>query len=181
MADIYRVPHSASFVPPLALPSKSRSFVSSKPTPFMVWQQSLSLLPSRPLSAYCDVSRDSPPRAGLQSCGSGLVGRVGGWRKYSEPQGLRRQHGGAGEGAGIARSRAGSEWGPEAAPAPRIRVRCSSGWTRSSQTQRHGFLAEPEGGVLNVSRGRAGLSSNPMGLTRVPALPFLFRFSELDP
>lgn len=99
MADIYRVPHSASFVPPLALPSNSRSFLSPKPTPSLVWQQSLSLLRSRPLPASRDVSRDSPPRAGLRSCGSGLVGRVGGWRKYTEPQGLRQQHGGAGEGA----------------------------------------------------------------------------------
>lgn len=174
MADVYRVPHSAFFLPPPSLPSKSRSLVSPRPTP------SVSLLRSRPLPASRDVSRDSP-RAGLRSCGSGLVGRVGGWRKYTEPQGLRRQHGGAGEGAGISQRGAGSEWGPEAALAPRIRVRCCSGWTRNSQTERHGFLAEPEGGVPNVSRGRAGLSSNPVGLTHIPALPFLFRFSELGP
>jgi len=41
MADIYRVPYSASFV---SLPSKSGSFVSPKPTRSVVWQQSLSLL-----------------------------------------------------------------------------------------------------------------------------------------
>lgn len=81
----------------------------------------------------------------------------------------------------VSHSAGWEEWGPQAAPPPRIPVRCSSGWTRSSQTERRGFLADPKGGVPDVSRGRAGLSSNPVGLTRVPALPFLFRFSELDP
>lgn len=42
-------------------------------------------------------------------------------------------------------------------------------------------LREEDTAVPKVSPGRAGLSSHPVGLTRVLALPFLFRFSELDP
>lgn len=177
MADIYRVPYSASFV---SLPSKSRSFVSPKPTPSVVWQQSLSLLRSRPLPASRDVS-PGLPAPGWAAKLRIRFGRAG--------RRLREIHGAPGAAAAAwwgrrksryRTARGWEEWGPQAAPPPQIPVRCSSGWTRSSQTERRGFLAEPEGGVPNVSRGRVGLSSNPVGLTRVPALPFLFRFSELD-
>lgn len=44
-----------------------------------------------------------------------------------------------------------------------------------------GFWLSPREEFSMCPGDARGLSSNPMGLTRVPALPFLFRFSELDP
>lgn len=160
---------------------------SPTPPPSRQPSRSLLRLADRPLPASRDVFPRAPrPGLGCEVADPVWSGGSAAGKKYTEPQGLRRRrHGGAGEGAGTAQRGAGCERVPGAAPAPPGPEGCRGRGAGSSRTEEGlGVPAEPAGGGHCSSQGvpgRAGLSSHPVGLTRVLALPFLFRFSELDP